>query len=257
MASPTKTVTALVLRRTKLGETDVIVTLLAEDGSQVKAVAKGARKPTSSFASRLELYSVAKILVAEGKNLDIVKEVRLLEGNEALRNDFFRSSASAPIVELLAKSTYEDQPTARLFALSRAALHSIANTPNDPLVATLAGLLKALAFLGFRPSFTECVGCGDTPELAEGTRQTFSFFDGGVVCARCATHHETTLVSAGVLQWCNTLVYSTFQEIEAYHVPAGVLEEALVFTNEWIHLHLGISMKSLAFLFKNVFNSSI
>ena len=96
MASPTKTITALVLRRTKLGETDVIVTLLAEDGSQVKAVAKGARKPTSSFASRLELYSVAKILVAEGKNLDIVKEVRLLEGNEALRNDFFRSSASAP-----------------------------------------------------------------------------------------------------------------------------------------------------------------
>ena len=81
MASPTKTITALVLRRTKLGETDVIVTLLAEDGSQVKAVAKGARKPTSSFASRLELYSVAKILVAEGKNLDIVKEVRLLEGN--------------------------------------------------------------------------------------------------------------------------------------------------------------------------------
>ena len=78
MASPTKTITALVLRRTKLGETDVIVTLLAEDGSQVKAVAKGARKPTSSFASRLELYSVAKILVAEGKNLDIVKEVRLL-----------------------------------------------------------------------------------------------------------------------------------------------------------------------------------
>ena len=195
MASPTKTITALVLRRTKLGETDVIVTLLAEDGSQVKAVAKGARKPTSSFASRLELYSVAKILVAEGKNLDIVKEVRLLEGNEALRNDFFRSSASAPIVELLAKSTYENQPTARLFALSRAALHSIATTPNDPLVATLAGLLKALAFLGFRPSFTECVGCGDTPELAEGTRQTFSFFDGGVVweCSsgaiRCSIQH--------------------------------------------------------------------
>lgn len=95
------------------------------------------------------------------------------------------------------------------------------------------------------------------PELAEGTRQTFSFFDGGVVCARCAAHHETTLVSAGVLQWCNTLLYSTFQEIEAYQVPARVLEEALVFTNEWIHLHLGISMKSLTFLFKNVFNSSI
>ena len=103
----------------------------------------------------------------------------------------------------------------------------------------------------------ECVGCGDAPELAEGARQTFSFFDGGVVCARCAVHRETTLVSATVLQWCNALLYSTFEEIEAYRLPAGVLEEALVFTNEWIHLHLGISMKSLTFLFKNVFNASI
>ena len=33
---------ALVLRKTKLGETDLILTLLAEDGRQVRAVAKGA-----------------------------------------------------------------------------------------------------------------------------------------------------------------------------------------------------------------------
>ena len=79
MAAPTQTITGLVLRRTKLGETDVITTILAEDGSQYKAVAKGARKPTSSFASRLEVFAVATILLAQGKNLDIVKEVRLVE----------------------------------------------------------------------------------------------------------------------------------------------------------------------------------
>ena len=57
MAADTYSLQALVLRKTKLGETDLIVTLLAQDGRQVRAVAKGARKPNSSFASRLEIFS--------------------------------------------------------------------------------------------------------------------------------------------------------------------------------------------------------
>ena len=52
MSQPTYPLRALVLRRTKLGESDLILTLLAADGSLAKAVAKGARKPTSSFAAR-------------------------------------------------------------------------------------------------------------------------------------------------------------------------------------------------------------
>ena len=60
MAARTYTARAIVLRKTKLGESDLVVTLLAEDGSQVRAVAKGARKPSSPFAARLELYSVGR-----------------------------------------------------------------------------------------------------------------------------------------------------------------------------------------------------
>ena len=85
MASRSYSVRALVLRRTKLGESDVICTLLSCDGSQIRAVAKGARKPSSSFASRLEVYSVCDLLLCQGKTLDIVKEARLLEGNEHLK----------------------------------------------------------------------------------------------------------------------------------------------------------------------------
>ena len=35
---------AIVLKKTKLSETDLIVTLFTEEGVQVRAVAKGARK---------------------------------------------------------------------------------------------------------------------------------------------------------------------------------------------------------------------
>ena len=69
---------ALVLRKTKLKESDLIVTLLAEDGSLVRAVAHGARKPQSPFASRLEPCAVVDVLLARGRSLDVAKEARFV-----------------------------------------------------------------------------------------------------------------------------------------------------------------------------------
>ena len=62
MARPTYTTRAIVIKKTKLGESDLILTLLAQDGAQLRVIAKGARKPQSPFASRLELFAVSDLL---------------------------------------------------------------------------------------------------------------------------------------------------------------------------------------------------
>ena len=85
MAQPTYSLRALVLRRTKLGESDLILTLLSEDGSQKRAVAKGARRPKSSFAARTEPFCVIDALCATGRSLDILKEARLVAAHDVLR----------------------------------------------------------------------------------------------------------------------------------------------------------------------------
>ena len=51
MGERTRNDRVVVLRKTKLGESDLILTLLSSDGSQIRAVAKGARKPKSPFST--------------------------------------------------------------------------------------------------------------------------------------------------------------------------------------------------------------
>ena len=65
---------ALVLRKTKLGETDAIVTLLAEDGRELRAVAKGLRKPGSKLGGVLEPFTEVSLLLHTGRSLDVVSE---------------------------------------------------------------------------------------------------------------------------------------------------------------------------------------
>ena len=113
MSQPTYRLRALILRRTKLGESDLILTMLAEDGSLAKAVAKGARKPKSSFAARTEPLCAVDLLCARGRSLDIVKEARLAAAHDRLRRTVESSTAAMPVLELLGRVAQPAQPASR------------------------------------------------------------------------------------------------------------------------------------------------
>ena len=62
----TRHTSAIVIDRMKLGESDLILTLLEADGSQGRAVAKGARKPGGKLAARVQLFCEDDLLLAVG-----------------------------------------------------------------------------------------------------------------------------------------------------------------------------------------------
>ena len=66
--------TAVVLRHYRLGEADRIVVLLTEEHGKVRAVAKGVRKTGSKFGARLEPLSHVRLLLYQGRELDIVSQ---------------------------------------------------------------------------------------------------------------------------------------------------------------------------------------
>ena len=68
-----------MLRTHKLGEADRIITLLTRHHGRVRAVAKGVRRTTSKFGSRLEPFTHVDLQLAEGRILDIVTQAETLD----------------------------------------------------------------------------------------------------------------------------------------------------------------------------------
>ncbi len=58
---PTYRDEVVVLRTHKLGEADRILTLLSRRNGKIRAVAKGVRRTSSKFGSRLEPFMVADV----------------------------------------------------------------------------------------------------------------------------------------------------------------------------------------------------
>lgn len=153
----------LVLDKTKLKETDLILTMLDERGRQVRAVAKGARKPGGRLAARCELFCTVDMLLAHGPSLDIVSQAELLEAPLGAAPDYEATCAASAIAEVARVCSFEDAEDPFTFAISSRALELVGGGLDtahmDLLVA--AFVFKLLSHIGYRPDFSACVSCGD------------------------------------------------------------------------------------------------
>lgn len=252
MASPTYRCRGIVLKKTKLGESDLILALLAENGAQVRAVAKGARKP-GSFAARLELYSCVDLLIVQGKSLDIIKEVRIVNSNENIRTSLERTTCASVMAEFLEKVTHVGLEHDRLFPLSQKAFECLGQCTLDQAIAVMdAHVLKVISLCGFKPTFDSCVLCG-LPVLSDEAREQplcdLAILDGGVVCSSCVSEVESIHVSRVTLQWCHYLLMSTFEQIADTPIDQAEAFAVARVCQSWILTHIGIKLKALNFLF--------
>jgi len=169
---------ALILRRRNLGEADRLLTLLTRDHGKVDAVAKGARKPTSRKTGHVELYTRADVLIAKGRDLDVLVQADLQEPYLPLREDLTRGAYANYVVELLDRFTYGgDVEQGELFDLLDATFARLSQTEDLRRVVRYYEV-HLLDAVGFRPELSECV---ITREPLEPVDQYFSYSEGGAV----------------------------------------------------------------------------
>ncbi|MBE0417037.1 MAG: DNA repair protein RecO [Coriobacteriia bacterium] len=232
----------LVLRKTKLGEADMILTLLSSDGRIVRAVAKGMRKPTSRFAGRLEPGSATDLMLAPGRTFEVVSDARSVNLHAGLRADYERSTAASVVLDVLDKIAVEGQAEERLFGLACATLSALERATQEHLRATVTGfLIKAMAMHGYRPHLDSCVSCACAAEGQAG----FSLEAGGVLCPACGgSAPQLNASSREMLSW---LLSATMDAIADADLPSREVAETFALMRQFVTYHLPARLKALEF----------
>ncbi|KGM15512.1 DNA recombination protein RecO, partial [Actinotalea fermentans ATCC 43279 = JCM 9966 = DSM 3133] len=169
---------AIVLRTHKLGEADRIVTLLTRANGKVRAVAKGVRRTSSRFGSRLEPFMVVDAQLYTGRNLDIVTQVETLGAFAgSVSADYALYTAGTAMLETAERLVEaEREPAVQQYLLLVGAVRALAERAHDPGLVLDAYLLRSLSVAGWAPSFTDCARCG-----APGPHRAFAVGSGGAV----------------------------------------------------------------------------
>ncbi len=83
---------AIIIKRTKLGEADRILTLYTPQLGKLKAVAKGTRRPQSKLGGHVELLTHSRLMLARGRNLDIITQAQTINNFLPIKDNLERIS---------------------------------------------------------------------------------------------------------------------------------------------------------------------
>jgi DNA repair protein RecO (recombination protein O) len=172
---------AIVLGRMDLGEADRILTLYSRQHGKLRVIAKGARRPLSRLGPHLEYFSRSRLMLARGRDLDVVTGAETEDAHLAIRDDLDAFGHASHIVELLTRLTEDRQENAAVFELLSSSLRLLADGV-DAFHVTRHFELALLVLLGYRPELYHCIECrADLPPAPHQFTSTL----GGFLCDRC------------------------------------------------------------------------
>jgi len=214
---------AVVIRHADFGEADRMLTLYTSRHGKLRALAKGARKPTSRKAGHLEPFTHVALQMGRGHDLPIVTQADTLHAYPALRHDLVLTGQASYVLELLDRFTYQDDvANPALFRLITETLARL-ESRSDAWLAIRYYEMRLLDLVGFRPQLFECVQCRLPIQPEE---QFFSFSAGGVICPSCGRNlPKLPAISFDALKYLRHFQRSSFAEASRARPTDAVREE--------------------------------
>ncbi len=236
---------AIIIKKTKLGEADRILTLYTPHLGKIQAVAKGVRRPRSKLSGHLELLTYSLVSLARGRNLDIITGSQTINSFLPLKSDLELSSYALYITELVNQFTADHIENHPLFSLLIETMEQLSQGGNNELVLRYFEL-QLLERVGYRPRLQQCVFCHQSLKPATNF---FCPSAGGMLCPVCSQdqHFSDPLSVNGlkVLRLLQDGDYNTVNRLKMNHILSGELEGI---TRNYIKYLLEREIKSVAWL---------
>jgi len=236
---------AIIIKKTKLGEADRILTLYTPHLGKIQGVAKGVRRPRSKLAGHLELLTHSQVSLARGRNLDTIIGSQTINSFLPLKSDLWLTSCALYVTELVDQFTADHVEDYPLFQLLLETMHRLSRADDNELVLRYFEL-HLLNEVGYRPQLERCVSCRSPLKVVTNT---FSPADGGMLCPRCSQQRFLTyplsVDAVKVLSLLQGNDYDTTGKLEMNPELSHELDEVL---SHYLEYLLEREVKSAAWL---------
>lgn len=174
---------AYVLATRALGETDLIVSLLAENHGRVRGVARSARKSRRRFGGWLEPLTHVRVVWVEkpGRELHRIEALEGLRSFAEMQADPVRQAACAVLAEVSEVFSREGQAETKSFKLLGAVLVGLSDGA-DPWTMLRYFEYWTLRLHGLLPDAGQCAVCGRALPRRGRVRVGWKT---GLHCSRC------------------------------------------------------------------------
>lgn len=236
---------AIVLKGVDFGEADRILTLFTPRSGKIRVIAKGVRRPQSKMGGHLQTLNHTLLVLARGRNLDIITQCQTIQSFLPLRQDLWRMSCGVYMAELVDRFIPELIESYSIYSLLLDSLDWLCKAKSGELVMRYFEF-QLLGELGYRPELRKCLGC-DSP--LEPVVNFFSPSAGGMLCPDCRFKEPQAYpLSASGLKVVRLLQNGDKPTINRLKLTPEIAQEIGVIMQEYINFLLERGIKSAVWL---------
>ncbi len=174
-------VTAFILRRSNIGETDKILTIFSKNIGKLRVIAKGIRKISSRRGPHVDLFNEVSMMLHHGKTMDIVTEVTTIQTYRTGFSSWVRMRAAYLVVEILDKLVPEHVEHQDIYNKLHETFGAIVTIQEQEIDTVLLSFCnEVLSMLGFLSSdkrfSTLATAIAFVERIAERKIKTAKFF---------------------------------------------------------------------------------
>jgi len=231
----------IIFKRTNLGEADRILTIYTKDFGKIKVIAKGIRKIKSKLAGNLELFCLDDLVIAEGRNLDIVCGAVTEKCFFGLRNDLKATHTAYYLSDVIDKLSDEEEPHKEIFELLDEMLSEV-NGENAEILLPFFEI-KFLSEMGYQPEVYHCTNC---KEKIQNGKNFFDFDEGGLVCESCRKSQLS--ISEKAVKLLRLFLEHDISYIKKIKLDRKIYKEVEKITKNYLKYNSGKEFKSERFV---------
>lgn len=162
----------IILESRKLSEADKIVIIYSPQEGRLDLIAKSAYKSSSKFVTSTQVLNYCEFLLAKGRNLQIIKEIKVLKNFSSIQKNYSTTLLAYYCLELN-KEHYQKEDAAKQFDFLYKVLFHLDQGLINPLLISLRYLWQFIDLHGYKPELDFCTVSG----RKRGAGQIPKYFD--------------------------------------------------------------------------------
>ena len=236
----------IILKGIPLGEADRIVTIYTPELGKLRLVAKGVRRSRSRMSGYLEPLTYVLISVAEGRTIDTITEVEIIQSFREMREDLLLISKGLYFAELVDKFTVDSSPGTAEFKLLFNGLARLKASQTTDLALRYFEM-QMLKITGFGPEINQCIECHNELEIDS---HGFSNSKGGILGSECRSKFSepSVTISVSVIKLLRYLQNESYDRVMGLNMSDGLQVEVEKLLGSYIRYVLDKKIKSKEFI---------
>ncbi|MBN1915643.1 DNA repair protein RecO [Candidatus Dojkabacteria bacterium] len=235
----------IIFKIKDFSEADKLISILGKKNGRIDAIVKGARRPVSRKTGSIDLFNKAKFAFAEGRNLDILTEVELLDSYEKSKESLATSKYLFYFAELIDIFFPEVSQGSDIFSYISEIL-TLLNNDNKAKLA-ISFELKLLSINGFGPNLETCNLCGEKiVEKVQRVAHTGSEI--GFICRRHLKRKNCSQISDRVFKIIKFFSRKSLDDVLNLKLEENDQQIIEKLNKLWIQSIIGKQIKSYKFL---------